>query len=100
MAVATAGFLQWVYEPTLFTVPIELRGSSPERAGAIWAAILTTGNASSFVAPIVAGYIIDGTGSFILGIGSIAVFSFTMFFAAMFLPETGPGRLNAPRPHN
>ena len=100
MAVATAGFLQWVYEPTLFTVPIELRGSSPERAGAIWAAILTTGNASSFVAPIVAGYIIDGTGSFILGIGSIAVFSFTMFFAAMFLPETGPGRLNTPRPHN
>ena len=95
IAIVTAGFLQWVYEPTLFTVPIELRGSSPERAGAIWAAILTTGNASSFVAPIVAGYIIDGTGSFILGIGSIAAFSFTMFFAALLLPETGPGRLNA-----
>ena len=100
IAVVTAGFLHWIYEPTLFTVPIELRGSSPERAGAIWAAILTTGNASSFVAPIVAGYIIDGTGSFILGIGSIAVFSFTMFFAAIFLPETGPGRLNTPNPVN
>ncbi len=97
LAVIAAGFLQWVYEPSLFTVPIELPGSSPERAGAIWAAILTAGNASSFIAPILAGAITDVTGSFIPGFTAIAALSFTMFVATLFLPETGPGRLNAPR---
>ncbi len=96
LAVIAAGFAQWLYEPSLFTVPIELPGSSPERAGAIWAAILTTGNGSSFIAPILAGAITDYTGSFIPGFLTIAALSFTMFFAALLLPETGPGRLNAP----
>ena len=97
LAVIAAGFVQWVYEPSLFTVPIELPGSTPERAGAIWAAILTTGNASSFVAPIFVGALTDFSGSFIPGFITIAALSFTMFFATLFLPETGPGRLNAPR---
>ncbi len=99
-AVIVTGFLHWLYEPSLFTIPIELPGSSPERAGAIWAAILTAGNASSFIAPIIAGYIIDETGSFVIGIAVIAVTSFTLFIAGVLLPETGPGRLNSPRPVN
>ena len=99
-AVIVTGFLHWLYEPSLFTIPIELPGSSPERAGAIWAAILTAGNASSFIAPIIAGFIIDETGSFVLGIAVIAVTSFTLFIAGVLLPETGPGRLNSPRPVN
>ena len=96
-AVVAAGFLHWLYEPSLFTIPIELPGSSPERAGAIWAAILTAGNASSFIGPIIAGFIIDETGSFVLGIAVIAVTSFTLFIAGILLPETGPGRLNTPQ---
>ena len=99
-AVIVTGFLHWLYEPSLFTIPIELPGSSPERAGAIWAAILTAGNASSFIAPIIAGFIIDETGSFVIGIAVIAVTSFTLFIAGVLLPETGPGRLNSPRPVN
>ena len=96
-AVVVAGFLHWIYEPSLFTIPIELPGSSPERAGAIWASILTAGNASSFIAPIIAGFIIDETGSFLIGIGVVCATSFTLFIAGVLLPETGPGRLNTPQ---
>ena len=95
--VVIAGFLHWIYEPTLFTIPIELPGSSPERAGAIWAAILTAGNGSSFFAPILAGFIIDETGSFLFGIALVCATSFTLFIAGILLPETGPGRLNTPQ---
>lgn len=99
-AVIVTGFLHWLYEPSLFTIPIELPGSSPERAVAIWAAILTAGNASSFIAPVIAGFIIDETGSFVIGIGVVCATSFTLLIAGVLLPETGPGRLNSPRPVN
>jgi predicted MFS family arabinose efflux permease len=92
LAVLFAGFIQWVYEPALFTIPIELPDSSPERAGAIWAAILTTGNASSFVAPVVVGLFTDVTGSFLPGFVLVCVSSLSILVAALLLPETGPGR--------
>ncbi len=97
LAVLTSGFLHWIYEPSLFTIPIELPRTNPEQAGAIWAAILAAGNGSSFIAPIIAGFIIDETGSFVIGIAVICATSFTLFIAGMLLPETGPGRLNTPQ---
>ena len=97
LAVLTSGFLHWIYEPSLFTIPIELPRTNPEQAGAIWAAILAAGNGSSFIAPIIAGFIIDETGSFVIGIAVICVTSFTLFVAGVLLPETGPGRLNTPQ---
>ena len=92
VAVVFAGFIQWVYEPALFTLPLELPGSSPERAGAIWAAILTTGNAASFIAPVVVGFLTDLSGSFIPGFLLVAGACFSMLIAGLLLPETGPGR--------
>lgn len=97
LAVLTSGFLHWIYEPSLFTIPIELPRTTPEQAGAIWAAILAAGNGSSFIAPIIAGFIIDETGSFVIGIAVICATSFTLFIAGVMLPETGPGRLNTPQ---
>jgi cyanate permease len=91
-AVMFAGVVQWAYEPAIFTLPIELPGSSPERAGAIWAAILTVGNAASFVAPVFVGRVNDVTGSFVPGFAIVCVTSLSLFFAALFIPETGPGR--------
>lgn len=92
VAVIVTGFLQWMYEPALFTLPLELPNSSPERAGAIWAAILTMGNASSFIAPIVVGFMTDLSGSFIPGFLLVAVTCFSILAAGLLLPETGPGR--------
>jgi hypothetical protein len=93
-AVLFTGLVQWAYEPALFTLPIELPGSSPERAGAIWAAILTVGNAASFVAPVFVGRVNDVTGSFIPGFAIVCATSLSLFVAALFIPETGPGRQN------
>ncbi len=97
LAVLASGFLHWIYEPSLFTIPIELPRTNPEQAGAIWASILAAGNGSSFIAPIIAGFIIDETGSFVIGIAVICATSFTLFIAGVLLPETGPGRLNTPQ---
>ncbi len=91
-AVLFTGLLQWAYEPAIFTLPIELPDSSPERAGAIWAAILTVGNAASFVAPVFVGRVNDVTGSFIPAFTIICATSLSLFFAILFVPETGPGR--------
>ena len=91
-AVLFTGMVQWAYEPALFTLPIELPGSSPERAGAIWAAILTVGNAASFAAPVVVGRVNDVTGSFIPGFAIVCATSLSLFFAILFIPETGPAR--------
>lgn len=91
-AVLFTGLVQWAYEPALFTLPIELPGSSPERAGAIWAAILTVGNAASFIAPVFVGRVNDVTGSFIMGFAIVCATSLSLFVATLFIPETGPGR--------
>ena len=91
-AVLFTGLLQWAYEPALFTLPIELPGSSPERAGAIWAAILTVGNAASFAAPVFVGRVNDVTGSFVPGFAVVCATSLSLFFAVLFIPETGPAR--------
>ena len=92
VAVLFTGLVQWAYEPALFTLPIELPGSSPERAGAIWAAILTVGNAASFIAPVFVGRVNDVTGSFIPGFVIVCATSLSLFVATLFIPETGPGR--------
>ena len=91
-AVLFTGFLQWAYEPAIFTLPIELPGSSPERAGAMWAAMLTVGNAASFIAPVFVGFVRDQTDSFVPGFAIVCATSLTLFFGALFVPETGPGR--------
>tara|TARA_B100001146_G_C15914706_1_gene320327 strand:+ start:43 stop:549 length:507 start_codon:yes stop_codon:yes gene_type:complete len=83
-----AGFLQWVYEPAIFTVPMELRNSSPEKASAMWACMLTAGNASSFVAPVMVGLLFDITGNYLPGFMLVFVMAYSLFVSSIFLPET------------
>ncbi|MBI4236204.1 MAG: MFS transporter, partial [Chloroflexi bacterium] len=90
VAVVATGVLQWAYEPALFSIPLELPGATPERAGAITAAMLTAGNASSFIAPVLVGFLWDTTGSYLPGLSLVAVSSATLLVASLFLPETGP----------
>ncbi|MFL2640163.1 MAG: CynX/NimT family MFS transporter [Dehalococcoidia bacterium] len=85
------GFLQWVYEPAIFTVPMELKDSTPEKASAIWACMLTAGNASSFVAPVIVGLLFDITDNYLPGFILIFAISSSLFFASILLPETGTG---------
>lgn len=82
------GFLQWVYEPAIFTVPMELPNSSPEKASAMWACMLTAGNASSFIAPVVVGLLFDITGNYLPGFMLVFVMAYSLLFSSIFLPET------------
>lgn len=93
LAVALTGMVQWAYEPAIFTLPLELPGSTPERAGAVTAAMVSVGNGTSFVAPVLVGFLRDATGSYVLGLTLVSASALTLFVAALFLPETGPGRV-------
>ena len=90
--VALTGFLLLCYLPALFSVPLEVPGSTPERAGAITSLIVMAGNATSFLAPVLVGVLRDATGSYFLGLCFVAASSVTLLFATLFLTETGPGR--------
>ena len=83
--------MQWAYEPAIFTVPMELKDSTPEKASAIWACMLTAGNASSFVAPVIVGLLFDVTDNYLPGFILIFAISSSLFFASILLPETGTG---------
>jgi cyanate permease len=92
VAVTMTGMIQWAYEPAIFTLPLELPNSTPERAGAITATMVSVGNGTSFIAPVLVGMLKDMTGSYGLGLSLISASAITLFIAALFLPETGPGR--------
>jgi predicted MFS family arabinose efflux permease len=89
LAVFITGFLQWIYEPAIFTIPMELPDSTPEKSSAIFAAMLTMGNASSFIAPVLVGFLMDLTGSYLPGFVAVFILSYTLLFSAWKLPETG-----------
>ena len=70
---------------------MELKDSTPEKASAIWACMLTAGNASSFVAPVIVGLLFDITDNYLPGFILIFAISSSLFFASILLPETGTG---------
>ncbi|MBI4329603.1 MAG: MFS transporter [Chloroflexi bacterium] len=91
-AVLLYGFIAWLYQPSLFTIPLELPGMTPERAGAAWGALLTLGTLSSLLATQITGVLTDTLGSYIPALGTWAVLTVTLLFAGLLLPETGPAR--------
>ena len=84
------GFLSWVFVPTIFTIPMELPGTSPEKVGIILAATMALGNLGTFVSPMSVGYLTDVFGTYFPSLAIWSVLSFSLLFCAIFLPETGP----------
>ena len=79
----------WLYVPFLATIPLEVEGSTPEKAAAMTACMFTIGGSLSFIAPIMIGFLADYTGSYIYGFAFVGVISWSLFVATYFLPETG-----------
>jgi len=90
VGVMVLGVLSWVFVPTIFTVPMELPGTSPEKVGVILGAALAMGNFSSFWSPLIVGALTDRLGTYFPGFIIWAVFSSSLLISALLLPETGP----------
>ena len=67
-SVALLGLTAFLYFPVVFTIPMELKGMTPERAGVALATALSIGNVAAFVSPLLVGFLRDLTGGFGLGL--------------------------------
>jgi cyanate permease len=95
-SLALFGISTWLYFPSALTMPMELRGMTPERATVAVATMLTVGNVSGFFAPLLVGFLRDQTGSFEVGLTICALLPASLLVAGYLLPETGPrGQLQA-----
>lgn len=85
------GFWGSFFTPALFTIPMEIHRTSPERAAVVTAAAVAVGDLASFASPILVGATTDATGSFLPSLTVLALLSATLLAAGALMPETGPG---------
>ena len=90
LCVIVMGIAGWIYLPSIFTIPMELSGMTPEKVGVMTAATLAVGNFASFLSPILVGFTTDILGSYAPAFTFFAVGSLTVVVAGILLPETGP----------
>ena len=83
------GILGWVFMPIVFTIPMELPGVTAERVGVTIGIVLSVGNLSGFVAPLLVGYLRDRTGNYLLGFAICALGGLGLAAAGYLMPETG-----------
>lgn len=74
----------------IFTIPMEIPGTSQQNVAIVTAAALTTGNLAVTLAPLFIGVTTDIFGSYIPGVVVVAIGSMSVLVVAIFLPETGP----------
>ncbi len=86
------GFGMFLWRSAFFTIPQELPGNCPRRAGYMmglfWAASYVIATAHTYVV----GVIIDYGGGYGRGFAYITIVGSSMFLGSFLLPETGPGR--------
>ena len=88
LSIACYGILNSLYGPTLFTIPFEIYKDSPRTAALVAFTVQIAGNIGNFITPLMVGYLIDITGSYLPGFIISAVLSFFMLLAGFLLPET------------
>ena len=54
------------------------------------AMMLVGGNLGNFISPLMVGYLVDVTGSYLPGFLTFIVLSYILLLAGILLPETGP----------
>ena len=90
LTVACFGVFCNLQTPTLFTIPMELKNSSPRTGVLIINAMQVGGTLGAFIGPLIVGYLADATGSYLPGFIICAVVSLSLLVAGLLLPETGP----------
>lgn len=86
-SVMVMGVGSWLYVPTLLTVPMQIKGMTPERVAVVWGSFLTFSGFAMFVAPIFVGALRDLTGSFFPGLAIAAAASWALLLAGLLMPR-------------
>ena len=93
VSVALTGMALMFFQPTIFTIVMELPGANPKSAALVIAAAWAIGNVAGFFGPVIIGALMDATGSYVYGLTVCAIASVSLFAVTFFLPETGPKAL-------
>jgi cyanate permease len=87
---ALLGVAAWLYFPVAFTIPMELPGMTPERAGVAVATALSIGNVAAFASPLLVGVLRDLTGGFGVGLTICALLPLSLVAVGLLLrPSRG-----------
>lgn len=78
-----------IFLPTVFTVAMELPGTTPEKAAIVTAAALTLANGATIISPLFVGLSTDLSGSYLPSLILLAIIPLTAVLASWKLPETG-----------
>ncbi len=81
------GLFLWV--APLTTLAMEIPGITPQKLAILNGVFFSVGYLLAFLAPMVAGWLRDMTGSFIPGFVLFSLFSFSLLFGGMMLKESG-----------
>ena len=99
-AVVVLGIGSWIYVPMLLTLPLQLKGMTPERISVVYGSFLTFSGIGMFVAPVLVGALRDTSGSFLPGFAICAAASWALLLSGVLLPsssrEAKPGPAVSP----
>ncbi len=87
LAVIVLGAGSWLYVPLLLSLPMEMRGMTPEKVAIVWGTFVTVGGIGMFVSPLLVGILRDISGTFLPGFLICAVAGWSLLAAGVFLPK-------------
>jgi cyanate permease len=86
-SVVVMGVGSWLYVPKLLTLPMQMKGMTPERVAVVWGSFLTFSGFAMFVAPIFVGAVRDVSGSFFPGLAITAAASWALLLVGLLMPR-------------
>ena len=95
LAVIVLGIGSWFYVPLLLSLPMELRGMTPEKVAIVWGTFVTVGGIGMFFSPILVGFLRDVSGAFVPGFLLCAVAGWSLLAAGILLPGGSFAATNA-----
>jgi cyanate permease len=89
-SVIVLGVGSWLYVPTIFSLPMEIPGMTPENVALVWGFIITVAGSGAFLSPLLVGALRDLSGSFMPGFIICAVAAWSLLAAGIFMPKLAP----------
>lgn len=89
LAIIALGVSFWMYLPALFTIPMELPGSDPNKVAITFGTLMSVGSGVAMLSPFIVGFTTDLLGSYIPAFSLFSVLAWSLLIAGIFLPETG-----------
>ena len=89
-SVIVLGVGSWLYVPTIFSLPMEMPGMTPEKVAVVWGFILTVAGSGAFLSPLLVGALRDLSGSFMPGFIICAMAAWSLLAAGIFMPKLAP----------